>query len=156
MVFFLYILQFIYLLSKPNGTMELYQFVMIFGSLILLLAQMPSFHSLRHINLVSLWLCLVYCACTTAGAIYIGNNLTHHSITSLIKSYLGPPIFSTHHSMIFVLQDLYTSPICYVLIMEIICSIWSQKLFCMWLCGTRLKVMHKWRSHLFTNYNVII
>ncbi|KAF7128876.1 hypothetical protein RHSIM_Rhsim10G0170200 [Rhododendron simsii] len=67
-------LKFIYLLSEPNGTMELYRFVIIFGSLILLLAQMPSFHSLRHINLVSLCLCLVYCACTTAGAIYIGES----------------------------------------------------------------------------------
>ncbi|CAK9185707.1 unnamed protein product [Ilex paraguariensis] len=38
------------------------------------MAQMPSFHSLRHINLVSLVLCLSYCACTTAGAIYIGNS----------------------------------------------------------------------------------
>ncbi|KAK3008349.1 hypothetical protein RJ639_015079 [Escallonia herrerae] len=38
------------------------------------MAQMPSFHSLRHINLVSLVLCLAYCACTTAGSIYIANN----------------------------------------------------------------------------------
>ncbi|KAE9450028.1 hypothetical protein C3L33_18073, partial [Rhododendron williamsianum] len=67
-------LKFIYLLSEPNGSMELYRFIIIFGSLILLLAQMPSFHSLRHINLVSLCLCLVYCACTTAGAIYIGES----------------------------------------------------------------------------------
>ncbi|KAG5529550.1 hypothetical protein RHGRI_030071 [Rhododendron griersonianum] len=67
-------LKFIYLLSEPNGSMELYRFVIIFGSLILLLAQMPSFHSLRHINLVSLCLCLVYCTCTTAGAIYIGES----------------------------------------------------------------------------------
>ncbi|KAK1375257.1 hypothetical protein POM88_031453 [Heracleum sosnowskyi] len=38
------------------------------------MAQMPSFHSLRHINLVSLLLCLAYCACTTAGSIYIGKS----------------------------------------------------------------------------------
>ncbi|KAF5948050.1 hypothetical protein HYC85_014007 [Camellia sinensis] len=65
-------LQFIYLLSKPNGNLQLYHFVVIFGALMLVLAQMPSFHSLRHINLISLVLCLAYCACTTAGAIYIG------------------------------------------------------------------------------------
>ncbi|CAL5407102.1 unnamed protein product [Camellia sinensis] len=63
--------QFIYLLSKPNGNLQLYHFVVIFGALMLVLAQMPSFHSLRHINLISLVLCLAYCACTTAGAIYI-------------------------------------------------------------------------------------
>ncbi|GMP68493.1 hypothetical protein CsSME_00028100 [Camellia sinensis var. sinensis] len=66
-------LKFIYLLSKPNGNLQLYHFVVIFGALMLVLAQMPSFHSLRHINLISLVLCLAYCACTTAGAIYIGN-----------------------------------------------------------------------------------
>nr|AYA60133.1 GABA transporter 3 [Camellia sinensis] len=65
-------LKFIYLLSKPNGNLQLYHFVVIFGALMLVLAQMPSFHSLRHINLISLVLCLAYCACTTAGAIYIG------------------------------------------------------------------------------------
>lgn len=63
----------IYLLSSPNGTMKLYEFVIIFGSLMLILAQIPSFHSLRHINLVSLLLCLAYSACATAGSIYIGS-----------------------------------------------------------------------------------
>ncbi|OWM73703.1 hypothetical protein CDL15_Pgr026807 [Punica granatum] len=57
----------IYLLSEPNGTMKLYEFVMIFGCLMLILAQFPSFHSLRYINLVSLVLCLAYSACATAG-----------------------------------------------------------------------------------------
>ncbi|CAI9091256.1 OLC1v1026229C1 [Oldenlandia corymbosa var. corymbosa] len=65
-------LKYIYLVTTPNGTMQLYQFIVIFGGLTLVMAQMPSFHSLRHINLVSLLLCLAYCACTTAGAIYIG------------------------------------------------------------------------------------
>jgi len=66
-------MQAIYLLSDPNGTMKLYQFVIIFGGLMLILAQMPSFHSLRHINLISLVLCLAYSACAAAGSIYIGN-----------------------------------------------------------------------------------
>ncbi|KAM1342354.1 hypothetical protein ACFX2F_006686 [Malus domestica] len=53
--------------------MKLYEFVIIFGCLMLVLAQIPSFHSLRHINLVSvLILCLAYSACTTAACIYIG------------------------------------------------------------------------------------
>ncbi|XAR60086.1 hypothetical protein NMG60_11033329 [Bertholletia excelsa] len=64
----------VYLLSNPNGSMKLYQFVIIFGSFMLILAQMPSFHSLRHINLVSLVLCLLYSTCATAGSIYIGNS----------------------------------------------------------------------------------
>ncbi|KAL3530432.1 hypothetical protein ACH5RR_009754 [Cinchona calisaya] len=64
----------IYLLADPNGDMKLFEFVIIFGGLMLILAQMPSFHSLRHINLVSLVLCLAYSACATAGSIYIGNS----------------------------------------------------------------------------------
>ncbi|XP_057798827.1 GABA transporter 1-like [Salvia miltiorrhiza] len=67
-------LKYIYLLSRPNGSMQLHQFIAIFGGLTLIMAQMPSFHSLRHINLVSLFLCLAYCACTTAGAVYIGHS----------------------------------------------------------------------------------
>ncbi|KAL2536243.1 GABA transporter 1 [Forsythia ovata] len=54
--------------------MKLFEFVIIFGGLMLILAQIPSFHSLRHINLVSLVLCLAYSTCATAGSIYIGSS----------------------------------------------------------------------------------
>ncbi|KAG2397491.1 hypothetical protein LR48_Vigan08g142800 [Vigna angularis] len=64
----------IYLLSNPNGTMKLYEFVIIFGCFMLILAQIPSFHSLRHINLLSLILCLAYSAAATAASIYIGES----------------------------------------------------------------------------------
>ncbi|KAL8480944.1 hypothetical protein ACS0TY_027456 [Phlomoides rotata] len=64
----------IYLLSKPDGNMKLYEFIIIFGGLMLILAEIPSFHSLRHINLISLLLCLTYSACATAASIYIGNS----------------------------------------------------------------------------------
>ncbi|GAV78136.1 Aa_trans domain-containing protein, partial [Cephalotus follicularis] len=65
-------MKFIYLLSSPEETMQLYQFVVIFGVLVLILAQIPSFHSLRHINMVSLVLALSFSACATAGSIFIG------------------------------------------------------------------------------------
>ncbi|KAH7839931.1 hypothetical protein Vadar_010450 [Vaccinium darrowii] len=61
----------IYLLNKADGRMELYQFVIIFGGLMLILAQMPSFHSLRYINLACLIFNVAYSACTTAGSIHI-------------------------------------------------------------------------------------
>ncbi|KAF6146796.1 hypothetical protein GIB67_007510 [Kingdonia uniflora] len=67
-------LKFIYLLWNSPGTMKLYEFVAIVGILMLVLAQIPSFHSLRHINLISLVLCLTYSACTAGGSIYIGNS----------------------------------------------------------------------------------
>ncbi|GFP98035.1 gaba transporter 1 [Phtheirospermum japonicum] len=71
----------IYLLSRPDGNMKLYEFVIIFGGLMLILAQIPSFHSLRHINLVSLLLCLAYSACATAGSIYIVVTATFFSVS---------------------------------------------------------------------------
>nr|KJB35307.1 hypothetical protein B456_006G108800 [Gossypium raimondii] len=64
----------IYVLSQPNGSMKLYEFVIIFGFLMLVLDQIPSFHSLRHINLISLFLCLAYSACAAAASIHIGNS----------------------------------------------------------------------------------
>ncbi|KAB1209395.1 GABA transporter 1 [Morella rubra] len=64
----------IYLLSSSDGTMKLYEFVILFGCLMLFLAQIPSFHSLRHINMVSLFLCIAYSVCATAGSIYIGHS----------------------------------------------------------------------------------
>lgn len=67
-------MQSIYLIANPDGSMELYQFIIIFGVFSLVLAQMPSFHSLRHVNLISLVLCLAYSLCATAGSIYIGHS----------------------------------------------------------------------------------
>ena len=67
-----FLIQAIYLLSNPNGTMKLYEFVIIFGCFMLILAQIPSFHSLRYINLISLVLCIAYSACATAACVHIG------------------------------------------------------------------------------------
>ncbi|XP_039122265.1 LOW QUALITY PROTEIN: GABA transporter 1-like [Dioscorea cayenensis subsp. rotundata] len=64
----------IYLVSNPEGTMKLYEFVIIFGCFVLLLAQIPSFHSLRYITFFSLVLCFAYAACATGGSIHAGNS----------------------------------------------------------------------------------
>ncbi|OMP02588.1 Amino acid transporter, transmembrane [Corchorus capsularis] len=64
-------LKFIYLLYNESGKMQLYQFIIIFGAVPLFLAQIPSFHSLRHINLASLLLALAYSACVTVGSVVV-------------------------------------------------------------------------------------
>lgn len=64
----------IYLLEKPEGTMKLYEFIIFCGLFMLILVQIPSVHSLRHLNLISLILCLAYCACSAASSIYIGHS----------------------------------------------------------------------------------
>ncbi|XP_021767363.1 GABA transporter 1-like [Chenopodium quinoa] len=94
----------IYLLFNPNGTMKLYEFITIFGALMLILAQMPSFHSLRHINFISLLLCLSYCTAVTAGSIYIGHtskgpkkdySLVGNSWDRLIGAFNGIAVIAT-------------------------------------------------------------
>ncbi|CAI0410758.1 unnamed protein product [Linum tenue] len=87
-------LKFIYLLYTSNGGMQLYKFIIIFGSATLVLAQMPSFHSLRHINLVSLMLCLAYSACATAGSLYIGeiDGVSIKNILNESTFSLGPDL----------------------------------------------------------------
>jgi amino acid permease len=58
----------------PNGPIQLWVFVAAFGAVMMILAQLPSFHSLRYISLVSLVLCLTYSACAVAGSILAGFN----------------------------------------------------------------------------------
>ncbi|TYH80003.1 hypothetical protein ES332_D03G103200v1 [Gossypium tomentosum] len=56
---------------SPNGSLKLYEFIAMVTVVMIVLSQLPSFHSLRHINFASL-LCLVYTflmvgACINAG-----------------------------------------------------------------------------------------
>eukprot|EP01018_Ginkgo_biloba_P015609 Gb_39427 [translate_table: standard] len=67
-------MKFIYRIYHPDGRMKLYEFIICFGSLMLILAQMPSFHSLRHINMISLFLCFAFSACGVGGSIYAGHS----------------------------------------------------------------------------------
>ncbi|XP_057869463.1 GABA transporter 1 [Cryptomeria japonica] len=65
-------LKFLYTIYHPDGAMKLYEFIICFGGLMLILSQMPSFHSLRHINLVSFVLCFAYSTCAVIGCIQAG------------------------------------------------------------------------------------
>ncbi|GKV53266.1 hypothetical protein SLEP1_g59801 [Rubroshorea leprosula] len=44
----------------PSGSLKLYEFIAMVTVVMILLSQFPTFHSLRHINLVSLLLSLGY------------------------------------------------------------------------------------------------
>ncbi|MBA0582215.1 probable GABA transporter 2 isoform X1 [Gossypium raimondii] len=57
---------------SPNGSLKLYEFIEMVTVVMIVLSQLPSFHSLRHINFASLLLCLGYTflmvgACINAG-----------------------------------------------------------------------------------------
>lgn len=62
----------IYVIYDATGTMKLYQFIAVFGVIAAALSQLPSFHSLRHVNLLSLLLCLGYSLCATCGSFISG------------------------------------------------------------------------------------
>ncbi|XP_047937714.1 GABA transporter 1-like [Salvia hispanica] len=92
----------IYLLSKPEGNNKLYEFVIMFGGLMLILAQIPSFHSLRHVNLVSLLLSLTYSACTTAASIYIGTSSKGPRKDYSLNGNVETQIFGTFNAMAII------------------------------------------------------
>lgn len=79
---------------SPHGSLKLYEFIAMVTVVMIFLSQLPTFHSLRHINLVSLLLSLGYTflvvgACISAGK-YTYNN----------KS----PFFSLCHVLPFISQ----------------------------------------------------
>ncbi|WOL03175.1 putative GABA transporter 2 isoform X1 [Canna indica] len=56
----------------PDGSMKLYHFIIMATVVLILLSQLPSFHSLRHINFASVLLSLGYSGLVTGGCIYAG------------------------------------------------------------------------------------
>ncbi|XP_015896372.2 probable GABA transporter 2 isoform X1 [Ziziphus jujuba] len=65
-------LQIMYSELSPNGSLKLYDFIAMVTAVMIILSQLPTFHSLRHINLASLLLSLGYTflvvgACINAG-----------------------------------------------------------------------------------------
>ncbi|XP_026412573.1 GABA transporter 1-like [Papaver somniferum] len=96
-------LQTIYLVLNPeNRSMKLYHFLIIFGGLLLILAQIPSFHSLRHINLISLLLCLAYSTCAIAGSIYVGNSSNAPPKDYTIKGDPVDKVFSIFNAVAII------------------------------------------------------
>ncbi|XP_074264978.1 putative GABA transporter 2 [Silene latifolia] len=53
-------IQLMYVSLSPNGSLQLYHFIAMVTAVMIILAQIPTFHALRHINLASLLLSLGY------------------------------------------------------------------------------------------------
>lgn len=65
-------LQIMYSDLSPNGPLKLYHFIAMVTFVMILLSQFPTFHSLRHINLVSLLLSLGYTFLVVGACIHAG------------------------------------------------------------------------------------
>jgi len=67
--------QIMYTSLAPHGPLKLYHFIIIVAVVLAFLSQLPSFHSLRHINFASLLLSLGYTILVAAACIRAGNGL---------------------------------------------------------------------------------
>lgn len=56
----------------PQGTLKLYEFIAMVTAVMMVLSQLPSFHSLRHINFASLILSLGYTFLVVGACINLG------------------------------------------------------------------------------------
>lgn len=59
----------------PNGSLKLYHFIAMVTVVMIVLSQLPTFHSLRHINLCSLFLSLGYTFLVVGACIHAGTKL---------------------------------------------------------------------------------
>lgn len=67
-------LQIMYSNLSPNGSLKLYEFIAMVTVVMIVLSQLPTFHSLRHINLVSLLLSLGYTLLVVGASIHAGTS----------------------------------------------------------------------------------
>ncbi|MCO5559982.1 hypothetical protein L7F22_013586 [Adiantum nelumboides] len=92
----------IYILYNSNGPLKLYQFVSLFGVITAILAQLPSFHSLRHVNFLSLLLCLGYSVCATCGSIIGGLSADAPAKVYTVKGDVVHKVFGVFGSLAII------------------------------------------------------
>lgn len=63
---------------SPKGSLQLYEFIAMVTGVMVVLSQLPTFHSLRHLNLASLLLSLGYTSLIVGACIHAGR---WHSLT---------------------------------------------------------------------------
>ncbi|GAU32623.1 hypothetical protein TSUD_71710 [Trifolium subterraneum] len=67
-------LQIVYSNVAPHGSLKLYDFIAMVTVVMIILSQLPTFHSLRHINLCSLFLSLGYTFLVVGACIHAGTS----------------------------------------------------------------------------------
>lgn len=71
-----------YSAASPNGPLKLYHFIIIVTVVLIIFSQLPSFHSLRHINLASLLMIIGYAVVVVAGCLNAGLSIAFTSLIS--------------------------------------------------------------------------
>ncbi|XP_062146592.1 probable GABA transporter 2 [Alnus glutinosa] len=83
----------------PNGSLKLYEFIAMVTIAMIVLSQLPSFHSLRHINLGSLILSLCYTFLVIGACIYAGTSKNAPSREYSLESSKLARVFSAFTSI---------------------------------------------------------
>ncbi|XP_062147027.1 probable GABA transporter 2 [Alnus glutinosa] len=83
----------------PNGSLKLYEFIAMVTLAMIVLSQLPSFHSLRHINLGSLILSLGYTFLVVGACIYAGTSKNAPSREYSLESSKLTRVFSAFTSI---------------------------------------------------------
>ncbi|KAB5564589.1 hypothetical protein DKX38_004643 [Salix brachista] len=92
-------LQIMYSSLSPDGPLKLYEFIAMVTVVMIVLSQLPTFHSLRHINLASLFLSLGYTFIVVGACIHAGLSKNAPSRDYSLESSGSARVFSAFTSI---------------------------------------------------------
>ncbi|KAK4262870.1 hypothetical protein QN277_028370 [Acacia crassicarpa] len=92
-------LEILYSNLSPHGPLKLYHFIAMVTVVMIVLSQLPSFHSLRHINLCSLLLSLGYSFLVFGACIHAGLLAKDHSTDYSLEPRKSARVFSAFTSI---------------------------------------------------------
>ncbi|XP_030454152.1 probable GABA transporter 2 [Syzygium oleosum] len=92
-------LQIMYSNLSPNGSLKLYEFIAMVTAVMIVLSQLPTFHSLRHINLGSLFLSLGYTFLVVGACVHAGLSKNAPPRDYALESSESARIFSAFTSI---------------------------------------------------------
>lgn len=84
---------------SPNGSLKLYEFIAMVTMVMIVLSQLPTFHSLRHINLASLLLSLGYTFAVVGACIHAGTSKNAPPKDYTLESSESSKVFSAFASI---------------------------------------------------------
>ncbi|XP_057967836.1 probable GABA transporter 2 isoform X2 [Malania oleifera] len=92
-------IQIVYSNILPNGTLTLYDFIAMVTIAMIILSQLPTFHSLRHINMASLFLSLAYTFLVVGACIHAGSSKNAPPRDYSLESSKSARVFSAFSSI---------------------------------------------------------
>ncbi|CAN6585921.1 unnamed protein product [Malus baccata var. baccata] len=84
---------------SPNGSLKLYHFIAMVTVVMIVISQLPTFHSLRHINFVSLLLSLGYSFLVVGACVYAGASKNPPARDYSLESSTSTRLFSAFTSI---------------------------------------------------------